>query len=211
VYGASTSRINLKPLPSNGKVWSLHCLRVIVDRFGDVVKATHKNEENFMKSSIASALVSMTILTSSAQAAEVINSADANSKLVNIGRIVKLVNLVEKEGMQINVMVVDRGGSTDVSPTQEAFLTLYSKGEMFSTDASFDLGPIYSLKSARRIAAGVFEIKVSEPGGGNGMPADATYTVDAKQATVDMRAVRCEDFDCEASSNFKASITVKKK
>jgi len=165
-----------------------------------------------MKSTIAAILVSMTVLSGSAQAADVINSATASDKLVKIGRIVKLVNLVEKEDMQINVAVVDLGGSTDVSPTQQVFLTLYSKGEMFSTDASFDLGPIYSFKSAKRIAAGVFEISVNAPkGGGGDMAVNTTYIVDAKQATVDMRAVRCEDFDCEASDNFKASITVKKK
>jgi hypothetical protein len=145
------------------------------------------------------------ILSSSAFAREI--RSDREAAQANLARVVQLVTLVAKPDLRVAVAVKDLGGSTDVSPTQRAFFTLYSKGEMFSTDAAFDLGPVFSVKSARRVSGGKYEVSVVAPDE-NGMPVPATWKIDAIAAITKLREVRCDDFDCDASRNFSASIDV---
>jgi hypothetical protein len=124
---------------------------------------------------------------------------------VNIARVVKLINLVDKTDIKVNIAVQDLGGSTDVSPTQKVFLTLYSKGEMFSTDAAFDLGSVISVIGAKRVGAGVYNLAIV-----NADMNKQTLTIDASEAIVAIKKVNCGDeFDCDASTNFSASIKVK--
>jgi hypothetical protein len=153
-------------------------------------------------------LTSLTILSSTALMAKEIENT--NNK-VNVARVVELVKLVNKADIQINVTVTDLGGSTDLSPTQKLFFNIYQKGEIFSTDASYDLGAIYSFKKAVRVSAGVYEIDVLGVNAETTMPEYQTLIVNAEKAIVRLKSVRCEDFDCEASTNFKASISVNQK
>ena len=126
-------------------------------------------------------------------------------KKVNVARVVKVISLVDKSGIQVNVAVEDLGGSTDVSPTQKIFLTLYSKGEMFSTDAAFDLGPVMSVIGAKRVSAGIYNVMIV-----NADLKKQTLTIDASKAIVAIKSVNCaEEFDCAASKDFTASINVK--
>ncbi len=130
---------------------------------------------------------------------KMIQSSDAK---VPVARVAKIINLVDKPHIQVNLVVEDLGGTTDVSPTRRVFFTLYAKGEMFSTDAAFDLGPHFGLVSAKRVSGGVYEVtfaKMIEPKA-------PVYRIDATDAIVAMKAVRCEDFDCPASKDFKAKI-----
>lgn len=160
-----------------------------------------------MKTLIAA--LALSVFSLSAQA-EVIRN-DRENSLVQIARVVKLVNLVDKEHVMVNVVVQDLGGSTDVSPSQKVFLTLYSKGEMFSTDASFEIGQVWSFKSAKRVSGGVYEIKVKGFNEDYNI-VDITYVVDARKALTDMKNVNCgEDFDCEAAESFQSSVVVTKK
>ncbi len=144
----------------------------------------------------------VTAVSISAQAATV-NSADVT---VTVARVVKVVPLVEKDGLQVSVVVQDHGGSTDVSPTQTVYLTLYAKGEMFSTDATFKIADVLSVTSTKRVSGGVYEVKAMTYD--NDM-AETTYTIDATKAVTAIQAVDCGgDFDCEASSKFTASVEV---
>lgn len=131
---------------------------------------------------------------------------------VNAARVVELIKLVNKPDIQVNFLVEDIGGTTDVSPTQILYFNIYAKGEMFSTDASFFLGPIYSFKSAKRVSGGIYEITVSLPNSETSMPETKTLIVDAQEAIISIKNVKCDDFDCDSSTNFEASIelTVKK-
>jgi hypothetical protein len=133
---------------------------------------------------------------------------------VEIARVVELKRLVDKPGIQVNIAVQDLGGSTDVSPTQSVYFTLYSKGEMFSTDAAFKIADVLSLKSARRISGGVYEVVAftydSDAHGDYAMR-DRVFTIDARKAITEIKAVNCGgDFDCAASTNFKSTIEVVK-
>lgn len=151
-------------------------------------------------------LMAVSLLSSSAFAREIRN--DRVSSEANVARVVQLITLVAKPNIRVAIAVKDFGGSTDVSPTQQAFFTLYSKGEIFSTDAAFDLGPVYAVKSARRVSGGKYEVSVVA-GDENGMPTPVTWRIDAVAAITKLGEVRCDDFDCEASRNFSASIDVK--
>jgi hypothetical protein len=145
----------------------------------------------------------------SAQRPETIRSSRVT---LPVTRVTKLVNMVERDGLTINVAVQDLGGSTDMYPSHRLFLTLYLKGEMFNVDAAFLLGDYYEFLSARRTAPGLYEIRAIslEPSRFGSMPL-AILQVDARQATVDMRAVRCDDeMDCPAATRFQGTITVTK-
>lgn len=130
---------------------------------------------------------------------------------VEVSRIVELVKMVSRPDIQVNVTVRDLGGSTDVSPTQELFFTLYSKGEMFSTDASFNLGAIYDFKSARKLSNGIYEIFVGGIDYETSMPKNKLLIIDAKKAITDILNVKCADFDCPASDEFETTILVTEK
>ncbi len=144
-----------------------------------------------------------TAISMSTQAATV-NSEDVT---VSVARVVKVVPLVQKNGLQVSVVVQDLGGSTDVSPTQTVYLTLYAKGEMFSTDATFKIANVLSLISAKRVSGGVYEIKAMTY---ETDMAETTYTIDATKAVTEIKAVDCDgDFDCEASQKFTTTVQVK--
>lgn len=148
-------------------------------------------------------------LSFKAQATEIKSSNEAAQ--VNIARVVQLIPLVKKWDINVSVAVKDLGGSTDVSPTQEAYLTLYAKGEMFSTAASFKLGPVFAVNSAQRISGGIYSVEVSVPNQTDGNPVNKTFLINAQKAINAIKSVRCEDFDCDASKNFvnTISLTVK--
>lgn len=152
--------------------------------------------------------LSALLLQTAAYARSISNLPHSESQ-VEISRVVNVIKLVEKPGLQVSIVVEDLGGSTDVSPTQVVYFTLYSKGEMFSTDATFKLGHIYELQSAKRLSGGVYELKYSGPDDETSMPTDKKMIIDAQEAILDLKEVDCSDFDCEASRDFKATIKVK--
>lgn len=142
------------------------------------------------------------------------NAATIKSTDVKLeaSRVTHLVTLVNKPGIMVNVLVEDLGGSTDVSDTQNAYLTIYSKGEMASVDATFDLGRIFQFTSARRISAGIYELKAVAFGLPDYHLAERTYVIDARKATADIQKVDCgSEFDCDAAEKFKSSITMTEK
>lgn len=147
------------------------------------------------------ALGLLLLLAPSVAAAKTVKSGDAE---VRVARVVKLIELVDKPHIKVNLVVQDTGGTTDVSPTQRLYFTLYAKGEMYSTDASFDLGPVFGVKSAKRKSGGVYQVTLHD-----GLtPKTRTLEIDAREAIVAMKKVRCDDFDCAASKNFSAKIEV---
>ncbi len=143
--------------------------------------------------------------TVSAQA-ETVKSADAK---VSIARVVKVVELVKKPGLQVSVAVHDLGGSTDVSPTQEAYLTVYSKGEMYDVEATFLITAALEVKSAKRVSGGIYEVVASVY---EETIKDVTFVIDARKVVTDIQAVNCQgNFGCTASNNFKGNVEVSRK
>ena len=128
---------------------------------------------------------------------------------VELARVVSVVPLELSGDVQVSASLVDLGGSTDVSPTQKIYLTLYAKGEMFSTDAVFEIASILGLKSVRAVSPGIYEIVGTIY---DETIHDVTYTINSTQALKDMKAINCGgDFDCAASYGFKSKVYVTSK
>ncbi len=127
---------------------------------------------------------------------------------VEVSRIVELVKLIEKPDIQINVTVRDLGGATEVSPTQELFFTLYRKGEKFSADATFNLGPIYDFKSATKLPNGNYEIFVGGVDFETSMPKNKLLIINAQKAINEILKVKCEKYTCPESVQFKSIISI---
>lgn len=149
-------------------------------------------------------LISLLLLAAPPAWARSVESSDLQ---VPVARVVEVVKLVDKPHVQVSLVVEDTGGSTDVSPTQRLYFTIYMKGEMFSTDAAFDLGPVFGLRNSRRRSGGIYEVTLA-PDYTLAPPKAPTWTIDARDAIVAMKKVSCEDFDCEASTDFAATIEV---
>jgi hypothetical protein len=150
----------------------------------------------------------LALVTSFSTFAATVSSTRDNK--INVARIAKAITLVDKADIKVNLVVEDLGGSTDVSPTQKIFFTLYSKGEMFSTDATFDLGPVFEVISATRLSGGKYAIKAVVPDEAV-MMKTVTLKVDAVNAINKIKSVNCGDeFDCEASSSFATEISITK-
>jgi hypothetical protein len=160
-----------------------------------------------LKFLLAAAIVPMFALAPAAHAQKVASTKTE----VKLARVVGLTDVSAKGSETlVTVAVEDIGGSTDLSPTQKIHLNLYKKGEMFSTDASFEIGNVFAVNSAKLRADGRIEIKALGQRGEQYL-VDVTYLVDARQALRDIGHVTCEDFDCEASENFASAISVLKK
>lgn len=125
-------------------------------------------------------------------------------------RIVALHNLVDKPHIRVNLLVQDLGGSTDVYPSKRAFFTIYARGEMFSTDASFELGDFLQIQSVSRVSGGIYELNILDFNA-NGQITNKTLIINAVNAIVKMNNVTCDDFDCDASTNFSADIQLTEK
>ncbi len=145
-------------------------------------------------------------LSSIANAAPVASA----KRQVELARVVQVTTL-ESKGTQVFVSVVDHGGSTDMSTTQTVYLNLYRKGEMFSTDASFEIANVLFVRSVKRLQAGLFQVIAQgfDENAEGSRVRDLTYTIDARGALKAIAAVNCGDeFDCKASEEFRSSVEV---
>lgn len=144
------------------------------------------------------------LLCASSSAKPLANVRPANAP---VSRVVRVETLVDEVGkVRVAFVLVDLGGSTDVSPTQKVFFTLYQKGEMFSVDAAFDLGPVGSFKSAKRSGAGKYEAVV-EVVTDRGEIKPATFTVDAGAAILAIKSLKCSDETaCPEAEKFTTKV-----
>jgi hypothetical protein len=97
---------------------------------------------------------------SSFAASVVIKSTEG--KDINISTIERSITVDSSDG-RLNVVEVDNGGSTDISSAAEPsslLLTLFKDGEMVNLSATFELGRIYSLKSAKLLDKKTVAIEV---------------------------------------------------
>ena len=102
----------------------------------------------------------------------------------------------EREGVTVRVglVMVDHGGSTDVSPKGSLYLTLFAESEMRDNTALYRLTDANQLVSAERKAPGIYEVVLKRYDLDQVLKAGVEPTVrmevDARQATVDLRAMR---------------------
>jgi hypothetical protein len=130
--------------------------------------------------------------------AEEITSSDKEA-MVHVARISRVINLVDKPNIQVNLVVQSFGLATDMSPTQALFFCLFRTTEMFSVDAAFHLGNYHSFKSAERISGGKYKIHVD----------NRIFEIDAIKAINALQKIDCkEEMDCDEAENFQSSITL---
>jgi hypothetical protein len=146
------------------------------------------------------------ILPVTAQAAEI----RSTNKQAKVARIVLVENLTKSpEDVAVNLVVEDLGGSTDMSPSQNVYLTIYRKGEMFSTDAAFLLMHAFSLTAVDRVSEGVYLITATIMDDEGHYVENAKFRIDARKALADIKKVDCGgDFDCDASEKFTTKISL---
>ncbi len=138
--------------------------------------------------------------------AEKIKSISDENAKINIARIIKVINLLDKEqhSLIVNIVVEDLGGASDVSLTQVIYLTMYSKGELYSVDVTFKITTGYSFVSAKRFKPGIYEVVVLDEGLKN-----KKFVIDAKKVSNDIQNIKgCDDPTCKAVINFSGLITV---
>lgn len=164
---------------------------------------------------LATALVTTVSLSTSTASARVppkpftsqkIKSLSPKAAQISVARVVESVKLESSDGVLASVVVEDTGGTTDVSPTQNVYLTLYAKGEMYDVDAAFLLANVLQFNSARLLSPGKYEVvaQVYEQN-----IVQKTFIIDASTALLNMKAVDCAgDFDCDAATKFKAEVEV---
>lgn len=102
----------------------------------------------------------------------------------------------EREGVNVRVglLMVDRGGSTDLSAKAGLYLTLFGESEMRGSSAVYFLTELNTLVSAQRVSAGIYEIVVQrydiEQRLGGGTEPTVRLRVDARTASMDVRAMK---------------------
>ncbi len=127
----------------------------------------------------------------SAFAGTVIKSSDG--KKINISTIERSITVDSSDG-RLNVVEVDNGGSTDISSAaqpSQLLVTLFKDGEMVNLSATFDLGPIYSLKSASLKSKNKVAIEVEVK--------DMQLRSSVKKLTVDISNLRAKVASPEAT------------
>ena len=153
------------------------------------------------------ALSALFAFTSAAYAVNVVSQEVS----ATVGSIVQVTPLVQKHGLQVFASVIDHGGSTDLSPTQTVYLSVYAKGEMYDTSATFKIADVLSVKSIRRVSGGIYEVVAVNYEAPAGI-VDTTYTIDARIAVTAIQAIDCGgEFGCEASDKFQTGVEVTSK
>jgi len=146
-------------------------------------------------------------------ASQTIDASEISVAPSDIDQVVRLVD-TKSNGSQkkVQVLVLDKGMSTDVSPRYEIYLGYSSLAEMGNRAANFKISDlVWSFKSASRISAGIYEIKTVEidENADFGFK-NVTYLIDATKMFSDDKAAvaKCGDDFCDQS--LKTSILVKK-
>lgn len=124
-------------------------------------------------------------------------------KIVQIRKAVKLIEnkktirhcngndcLDRESDLLVNAIVVDNGPSTDVSPPQSIYLTIYNSIEETGTGSSIHhIDDIYEFGTASRIGPGIYEVRYRafRPGEACVAP-NILATIDARALSIKVRA-----------------------
>lgn len=140
-----------------------------------------------------------------------INSSKTAVNIASILNVVSLSSLdIDDGSIRSKVVVVDLGSASDLSPAQKVYFTIYRKGEMFTSQAVFDLGSYLSLMSVEVMGDNLFKMKVSNVNVDMPGITQESYVIDARKAIETIKKIDCgNDFDCERSKNFKASVMLR--
>lgn len=121
-------------------------------------------------------------ISSTTEVVKSLSKKDARISVAEVTGSILLTRTVDNG--ELRLVTVTNGGSTDVSPTEQMYLTFYQAGEMANLSTSFLLGPGWGVTGVKKLGTGIFEITfrvLDEKGdhsesliiNGNGVSADA--------------------------------------
>lgn len=144
-----------------------------------------------------------------ANAAVTVPSSDVQLSAAQIDKVVRLVDKKNpgESHKKLQIIVIDNGMSTDVSPRYAVYLGYASLGEMGNIGAEFKINDqALEFLSASRKAAGIYEFKTTEYRD-NGLY-EVTQEIDATKMFADEKQMRknCGGDFCDGK--LKTSITV---
>ncbi len=124
---------------------------------------------------------------------------------VNPARItdrVVLANVEGNNGVLVQIIAEQLGGSTDVSNTHRIILAISQIGEMTEKEVSFEIGKSMGLTSARRLSGGIYEIKYQDADMQNTwLDMNVTKNIDARDSVLLVKNAPCAEFTiCKLSS-----------
>lgn len=129
---------------------------------------------------------------------------DLSISAASVEKQITLVQSVEGDSdLRVSFLITDNGGSTDVSPKANLYLTTFNQSEMKDAQSAHLITAINDLISYKRIEAGVYQAVVrlydssstctSWKGKTEGL---MRVIVDAKRLTADVRSFRgVKEFD----------------
>lgn len=151
--------------------------------------------------------LSILLAAISAQA-KTIASSDTDIKISTVSKVIQMAKVDRGNVTKtVNVVVLDFGKATDVSPTQSIFLTFTAYAEMGNIATSFPIDDVMVFKSAVRKDAGIYEIKALVYRDQVGMK-DVTYTLDTTQMFIDEERNRkaCGQDFCDGGLNTTIQV-----
>lgn len=136
---------------------------------------------------------------------------------IDIARVQQQITLVDKmkgnSDMRVSLVVLDNGGSTDVSPHAMLYLTMHNEDEAYGATSSHLISPINDIISYKRVKAGVYEVVVNNMDSAGDCRGTLfnkeTIRIDARKLSVSVRNFKgAEEF---VSSRVQDPITVSTK
>jgi len=156
---------------------------------------------------LALALAALSLsLTAVAETKEIVglSADDYTPSLASVEKSELLIRSQKGDSvLRVSLLVTDNGGSTDVSPLSELYLTTFNESEMRGAESIHLISHINQLVSYQRLNPGVYEVVVrlydydSTCASWNGqIEGLKKFTIDARQLTADVRSFKnLDDFD----------------
>lgn len=132
---------------------------------------------------------------------EVYGLTESEAQL-NISAIQEQITLVESQkgdsDLRVSLVVVDNGGSTDVSPRASLYLTTFNESEMRGAGSAHMITHMNDLQFVRRVEAGIYEAILTKynygedgcTSGGSSMEGTYKVRIDARNLTMVVRQFR---------------------
>lgn len=145
----------------------------------------------------------------SASVAQTIASTKEVVAPSDISRLIRLVEKTDERGTEktVQIVVQDLGMSTDVSPRYMVYLGYSSFQEMGNVKVNFKINEnALQFLGARRIAAGIYQIKVVEYRETGFF--DVTQEVDARQIFADEKKLRASCGSDFCDGDLKSTVKI---
>lgn len=123
----------------------------------------------------------------------------ASASRLELYRVKQQLTLVDKQKdsdglgggrLRVNLIVLDAGGSTDVSPRARLYLAIFRSAEMADGAALYDLGPMNELLSAERREARVYTAQIKRYSDNADEEYDEDLTLDAREASAKLGTLK---------------------